>query len=458
MLVYVDPARIVAQLDVRRTELGLAGARRLSVYFATTRDGRARVEGYVDDAPAHQDRLGTTTSCEHDITHVLARIGCPDVAGLAAWAARPILLSATDNDLLRYTLGLPLVPASAVKTLRMPALLPRAIDDALATHLLDAVHDDLGSDANRMVLADRLQELGDPRGELIALQLARARTSGEPSPREQELLEWHGRAWLRPVASAFAAYTFRRGFVASATIDERVMLKPIAMDDRIWSTIEELETTNSTLALSPSLRSLRRLATTGIVVRALAEADRSFPKLASIIGTRRHMPQRPCVNTGVAFGPDVALFARTTALDHVRAMSLEIDAHTEAFLRTRLGRRLEHVELFQPDLHGLDAARWRQVFEANPSVTLGLRTSVDGWLVVIVRLTDRMVIQVSSLAGAGTPDWSRVARCARILSAGRPVWLERIGPAMISLEPLVDELRARFARVDVVAAQHWRSP
>lgn len=46
----------------------------------------------------------------------------------------------------------------------------------------------------RMVWADALQQQGDPRGELAALQLAKTKTY-EGWAREAELIQKHGREW-----------------------------------------------------------------------------------------------------------------------------------------------------------------------------------------------------------------------------------------------------------------------
>src|SRR5947208_2415677 len=68
--------------------------------------------------------------------------------------------------------------------------------------LLAAIHAHPGDDELRRVYADLLLERGDPRGELIVLQLRRA--AGEASEREMEqeraLLKRYAKAWLGPLA------------------------------------------------------------------------------------------------------------------------------------------------------------------------------------------------------------------------------------------------------------------
>ncbi len=99
------------------------------------------------------------------------------------------------------------------------------LEDGLAGHptssggvsvraLFEAVWEAPDDDAPRQALADRLRALGDPRGELIALQLARHAKPATPKKREKELLAEHGRAWLGAIGPIMAdGFVFERGFV-----------------------------------------------------------------------------------------------------------------------------------------------------------------------------------------------------------------------------------------------------
>ncbi len=99
-------------------------------------------------------------------------------------------------------------------------------------------------DGPREVFADWLLERGDPRGELITLQLARARGTAAPEgiKRERALLAEHHRAWmgeLEPVVSK-NAYLFERGFLARAEVPWRKLAAmPALMTHRAWSTVRE---------------------------------------------------------------------------------------------------------------------------------------------------------------------------------------------------------------------------
>lgn len=71
------------------------------------------------------------------------------------------------------------------------------------------------ADEPRAILADVLQEAGDPRGEFIALQLREARgdASDELRARAQELVQLHGKAWLGPLRPIAVRAVMRRGFL-----------------------------------------------------------------------------------------------------------------------------------------------------------------------------------------------------------------------------------------------------
>lgn len=82
--------------------------------------------------------------------------------------------------------------------------------------LLAAIYAAPDDDAPRAVYADWLQQRGDPRGELIALQLLRAQGGGTPeqADREHELLAAHGAGWLAPLPISEVGVRFERGFVS----------------------------------------------------------------------------------------------------------------------------------------------------------------------------------------------------------------------------------------------------
>lgn len=124
-----------------------------------------------------------------------------------------------------------------------------------------------GDDAPREVFADWLQEHGDPRGEYIALQLARARrrlaysnratraTAGvtlravEPDEakalaRERALLAKHRREWAAPFEPVLSMpnTTFDRGFLYSVYVHGRKLASvPALMTHPAWSTVRSFK-------------------------------------------------------------------------------------------------------------------------------------------------------------------------------------------------------------------------
>lgn len=108
--------------------------------------------------------------------------------------------------------------------------------------LLEAVYADPGADEPRQVYADFLLERGDPRGELIALQIARARTSAGPTRRERSLLVKYGDAicgelepWILK-----SGRQFRRGFLAACRYKDDRLSKP-SLGLAGWATVEEVD-------------------------------------------------------------------------------------------------------------------------------------------------------------------------------------------------------------------------
>ena len=76
------------------------------------------------------------------------------------------------------------------------------------------------ADDARLVLADALLAHGDPRGELISLQLAAA-ADDRRLERIDQLLREHARSWLGPLREVTYRVRFERGFVARLELNGR---------------------------------------------------------------------------------------------------------------------------------------------------------------------------------------------------------------------------------------------
>jgi uncharacterized protein (TIGR02996 family) len=147
------------------------------------------------------------------------------------------------------------------------AMVDKALDDEFFAQIYAAAEDD----EPRFVLADRLQERGDPRGEFIALQYARlsAAPSAEALAREQDLFDRHATRWLgslRPVLFK-AGLVFERGFPVEGRLTGNAHDIRRAAGDPAWVTFRALDVDYATrrgspvdgLLVAPSMRSLRRL-------------------------------------------------------------------------------------------------------------------------------------------------------------------------------------------------------
>jgi uncharacterized protein (TIGR02996 family) len=196
-----------------------------------------------------------------------------------------------------------------------------------ADALLAEVYANPDDDGPRIVLADLLLEDGDPRGELITLQI-----EGGDDEREKALLKKHGKQWLgalAPVLSWGRGYShtrFRRGFVAVADIILSVgkKLGPIRADPA-WATVEELQGSwDLELLLHAPLTALRTIERSldaediaRLAVRPLANVRQvwlarppeidpgalraAFPKLETI-AAHRHAPGSDNLEQFARFG------------------------------------------------------------------------------------------------------------------------------------------------------------
>src|SRR6185503_7350108 len=86
---------------------------------------------------------------------------------------------------------------------------------------------------------DYLQDRGDPLGELIALQLERARTGARSTEREWELLQALERRPAGPLAQYLGMFALERGFVGSAMASPN--LPPEIAHHPAWSTVSRIQ-------------------------------------------------------------------------------------------------------------------------------------------------------------------------------------------------------------------------
>ncbi len=211
--------------------------------------------------------------------------------------------------------------------------------------LLAEVYATPNDDAPRVVLADALLERGDPRGELITLQLARGR-EGEPSPRELELLKKYGKQWLGPLATvlsfgkSYSSTVFTRGFVSTADFIFKIEKKlPLVAADPAWATVEEIGGLDEHLIARAPLRALRELVIANSTLAFFERRTEPFPSVTRVelhagIHTLPHaILQRLCPaieKLEISFVPDdlaaiAALGVRELVIDPYRYAVLEDD-------------------------------------------------------------------------------------------------------------------------------------
>jgi len=132
--------------------------------------------------------------------------------------------------------------------------------------LLAAIYEAPDDDAPRFVLADALLERGDPRGELIALQLREM--DRDAKKRVKELLDLHGKQWLGELAPVvMAGYQFERGFLSECRVDNRQLDRVTKLaGNPAWSTVRSIAG-SAQIALHLVMKGLRRLSFTSYEAR-----------------------------------------------------------------------------------------------------------------------------------------------------------------------------------------------
>lgn len=346
---------------------------------------------------------GPALVTNHDLAEVLPRLGCPD-GRIAEWAATPRVLPPSDLDLLRYTL----------RVSDDDAVDPVLPDDDRTRELRAAVWDDPVSDDPRTVYADHLLDRGDPRGELVSMQLLRARTGDPPSDREHTLLRRIARECAQPLAPYLApGFALERGFVARCTVNDTLM-PPEIVHHPAWRTVEDLSTANHELLASPHVRA-RRIGLGGAQLLTLVDHPAPVP-FETIVGIAPlGRPQR-----GVWLAQEgwtrvmrtVGALANITTLSIAPQPDGPRSAHTLAtLLRSPLGRRLRHVDMYV-ELQGAEPHRWRQAFDEAPVPLLTLRFLpapaprlrwIGPEVLVGLRATTRLphvIVQVEDVPGA----------------------------------------------------------
>ena len=227
--------------------------------------------------------------------------------------------------------------------------------------LLSAIFKNPEDDEKRLVLADALLELGDPRGEFIVEQGKRLASGKQnPSTKERALQKRHRDEWLGPIAPLLKQETFRLGFVSVAALRSPGFESRL-LRAREWRTVERLDLGNhrnvgatsekvgAAVLSRADLVSLREVSTVFVeLIEQAAQANKTthWTSLSSvnILNPRSDFAALSTLDDALT---------RLTRIECVDAfMEGELDddevdsgqLHAE-FLRSRLATRLEFVVL-----------------------------------------------------------------------------------------------------------------
>ncbi|MDQ3340157.1 MAG: TIGR02996 domain-containing protein [Myxococcota bacterium] len=314
---------------------------------------------------------GAALVSNKDISQVLMRLGCTD-GNVAAWAAIPRVLPPSDLDLLRYELGI-------ADEEDVDEVLP---DDDRTRELRAAIWDDPLSDDARMVYADYLQDRGDPRGELVALQVSRARSGDFESDRERLLVRRISPDCAQPLTPYLVpGFELVRGFVGKCTVNDTPMPEAITWH-QAWRTVDDLSTTNLDLLVSPHVRA-KRVGVAGRQLVLLVDHMRPLP-FETVVGIAPHGKSQRGVWLEEGGWDRVAAVG---ALENVTTISVNPDYGgigarlIPLMLRGPFGQRLRHVDAFI-GLQLAEAQRWREAFDYGSAALLTLR------FVVLERVPD----------------------------------------------------------------------
>jgi uncharacterized protein (TIGR02996 family) len=289
-----------------------------------------------------------------------------------------------------------------------------AVPDALLRAVYAAPFDD----APRHVLADVLQQRGDPRGDFIELSLAGA-------PEAEPLLAAHREAWLGTLATRVSdeGLVFRRGFPAEA---QAFFSSEEDASDEAWATIERLRLMPGSVDhVPPAARGLREVGPLGTLgLRALAACWTPACERLHVAGDDEDaFAQIPRVRALRVSGA-----VRPGSLGRVaeRLLELELATLDPEIMRAWLGERARPPTLsFCADDESRDAAGFRVSFGREPVAHVAMAgfsaaATIAALGAALARLPiDRVVVRASRL---WRPTADEVAELAS--ACGRPVGLE----------------------------------
>lgn len=229
------------------------------------------------------------------------------------------------------------------------------IEDELIAHIAD----DPQSDAPRLVLADYYAQQGDPRGELMAIQLA-TQPLGRHKTRLRKLLREHGKRLAGALADILepASLRFERGRLAACTTRFSSNAQRLAArGNPLWATVVELATDDAALVADPMMRSLRTVR--GLAISAFAAVCRGDRPLTTIEELVVHIGT---IHAGTR--EDRSAIGQTRCLPNLRRFAFDLFEgaipvaahHVSWLLDSALGQQLERFTLVAHPTLVIDAA------------------------------------------------------------------------------------------------------
>ena len=299
-------------------------------------------------------------------------------------------------------------------------------------HLLAAVYTDPSDRNARSVYADWLIAQNDPRGEFMALQLARG-SHDPPTLRERQLLEAHGKVWLGPLAASGAGHEFRDGFLSILTLGR---VRPRI--DPMFATVAQLYGDFSSeadieLVADPVFRALRVAGTFSVPgLRALSRVTRPLPF------------ELLYVHAGGDIELDLLDPDFDLPLPSLDTLELSVSngpltpAEVRGLFSLPLARRLREVHV---DWAGDAIARWVELFVMRANLERLELAWTQFWVFELIRDERGIVLRAHSSSGGYDEDKAERDATMITLSVG---WLDDNAAVTTTAIDAVELLDARW--------------
>ena len=239
--------------------------------------------------------------------------------------------------------------------------------------LFAMVYEAPDDDARRAVLADALEEAGDPRGELIHLQL-RGPLPPKLERQVKKLVREHGKAWLGPLEPYVEARdrVFARGFLEECTLrirTKQARARAEALPE--WATVRTVRgVTDASILHAPAFRHVR--AATLESSRELARlSGHDVPVAIRALHMRDASPVAPEDRASIARGTGLPSLVDLT-VSPFRRGGLELPNIVRGedwawILETPLGARLQRFAIVDAPIYarGIDVADFARAARAS---------------------------------------------------------------------------------------------